>query len=322
LVASLALLLGCSDASSPAEEPGINVVTFNTGTTEGLGPDGSRNAGYGDEQAALSDQYYGDGLAWQAAVDDTRGFFARVDADIVAFQEIFYSGECADIPADAQDGFVCETWEPGDPTVAQLVLGDDFQVACHLGKPDKCLAVNRRLGTFRGCDDDLCLDGLEGGEVDDCGSGSRIGRGVIELASGGTLTVVSIHGTSGIEDADQACRYEQFRQVFEDLDGEPAANGERNVILGDLNTDPGRMTDFDESAELFASQAGEGKRFHFLTDVGTDAEPTYVLFNIDHVVSDALDGSCVHPGVTEGEPPVTDMVYFDHKPVVCRVEVP
>lgn len=327
LLAGLGASLSMACESSPEAvlvAPTITVVSFNSGTTEGLGHDGVPDDGYGSEEAALSDMYYGDGLAWQAAIDDTRTFFAALDPDIVVFQEIFFSGECETVPEPARAGFVCETWRAGDPTVAQLVLGEGWQVACHLGKPDKCAAVNRRLGTFVGCDADLCLDGLDGGVVADCGGGSRIGRGVIELASGGTLTLVNVHGSSGIEQADRDCRVKQFEQVFDDLgDGAPAANGDRNLIMGDLNTDPGRLTDFDESAVLFADRVSGGERFHFISDVGPDATPSYAaLFNIDHVVSDALDGSCVYPGVTEGQAPVTDMVYFDHKPVVCQIDVP
>lgn len=308
---SLTLLgsLACSEMETDAPEPTITVVTFNTGTPNLPG-----------EGRDAVDMYYGNGLSWQAAIDDTRAFFARIDPDIVAFQEIFHPAECAAIPPEAHAGFICETWRDGDPTVAQEVLGDGWQIACHLGKPDKCLAVNRRLGHFAGCDGDLCLDGLDGAEVPDCGSGSRIGRGVVALENGGELTVVSVHGTSGLEQADQDCRLRQFEQIFSDLDGEPAANGERNVILGDLNTDPARFAGDDESAALFAQEV-DGDPFHFITEVGTDVTPTYTLVNIDHVVSDALDGRCSHPGL-EGEPPVAETPYFDHKPAVCEVDVP
>jgi hypothetical protein len=156
----------------------------------------------------------------------------------------------------------------------------------------------------------------------DCGSGSRIGRGVVDLVGGGTITVVGVHGSSGITLDDQACRERQFDQVFVDLglgDGEPAANGAVNVILGDFNTDPLRLADGDTSAARVAEFVGEGKRFHFINDVGRMAAPTYAIFNIDHVISDGFTGSCVVPGVTEGVPPVTDAVYFDHKPIVCRI---
>jgi hypothetical protein len=317
----LSLAAGCGSTDTDDDSGrALIAVTFNTGTTTGLPHSDPPDDGYGSVQADYSDQHYGDGLAWKAAISDARQFFERVAPDIVAFQEMFFSGECEAVPAEAQPGFVCEDWQSGDPTVAELVLGSDYQVACHLGKPDKCLAVKRSFGSFSGCDSSLCLDGLDGAAVPDCGSGSRIGRGRIQLEGGGTLTVVNIHGTSGITQEDQDCRAKQFSQVFIDLDGAPAADGERNLILGDLNTDPGRTYDFDESAALFNEFVGQDKPFHYLTDVGPDVPPTYAeLFNIDHVASDALRGNCWVAGHSEGHPPVTEMTYFDHKPVVCRL---
>jgi endonuclease/exonuclease/phosphatase family metal-dependent hydrolase len=144
----------------------------------------------------------------------------------------------------------------------------------------------------------------------------------VDLAKGGELTVVNVHGTSGIAQDDQDCRAKQFALVFEDLgNGEPAANGARNVILGDFNTDPGRNADFDESAQLVLSHVGPDKPLHFITDVGPDITPTYGgFFNIDHVISDAFTGSCWTAGVSEGHPPVTETVFFDHKPAVCTLK--
>lgn len=320
LVTAVSSLMGCgSDDSGLRGTATIRAVTFNTGTTPGLAHDNAPDDGYGSAEAAISDEYYGDGLAWSEVVEDTRRFLESIDADIVAFQEIFYSGDCATVPAELRIGFVCEDWKPGDPTVAQIITGAGYQVACNLGKPDKCIAVKRDFGTVRGCDADLCLDGLDGAEVEDCGGGSRVGRGVIDLRAGGALTVVNIHGTSGLSRADIDCRTKQFQQVFVDLglgDGEPAANGEANLILGDLNNDPGRAQTAD--VRTFREYAGPGKPFAFVSPVGPEAPPTYAgLLNIDHIVSDALIGECFVPGLTEGYAAVTETVYFDHKPIVC-----
>ncbi len=99
--------------------------------------------------------------------------------------------------------------------------------------------------------------------------------------------------------------------------------GRHELALGDLNTDPGRMTDFDDSAAVLAAHTTEGQRFHFVSAVGPDAAPTYAaLFNIDPVVSDTLAGSSLPPGVTPNQAPVTAMANCDHKPVVCEVDVP
>ncbi|MBW2526584.1 MAG: hypothetical protein JRI23_20550 [Deltaproteobacteria bacterium] len=302
------------------------VVTFNTGTTDGMDHDAGPGDVYTEDDVQTSDQHYGNGLSWLPAVEATRQFFATLQPDVVAFQEIFHAEDCAIIPAQYHPGFYCETWSPGGPTVAQYVLGAGYQVACHLGKPDKCIGVRSGFGSIQGCSGDLCLDGLAGAQVQDCGSGSRIGRGVIDLAAGGTVTVVSVHGTSGILPADQGCRVQQIDQVFVDLgDGssQPAASGVRSVVLGDFNTDPGRHTAFDVSAQRWNFFVGGSQAFHWISPIGSSAPPTYAnLFNIDHVVSDGYEGTCWAAGVTPGHPDVYPPAYFDHKPLVCDVDVP
>jgi hypothetical protein len=319
LFASWMLAASCSAESG--QEP-IVAMTFNTGTNIGMGHDEPPEDGYSTVEAEWTDTYYGNGLAWLPLMDDTREFFAAQKPDIVAFQEIFYSGECEEVPEEARRGFICEDWQAGDATVATLILGSDYQVACHLEKPDKCLAIRKDFGTLRGCSEDMCLDGLDGVEIDTCGNGSRLGRGVVDMIDGGTLTVVNVHGSSGISPDDQGCRVKQFEHVFADFgDGQPAANGEVNLVLGDFNTDPARMFDGDESARRLFDFAGEERPFHFLSEVGLDATPSYAgFFNIDHVLSDVLEGDCWVPGATQKHAPVSDIVFFDHKPIVCNLD--
>jgi len=292
-------------------------VTFNTGTSEGLNHDAPPDDGYSSEHAARSDTWYGDGLAWVPAVEAARTFFGRLDADVVAFQEIFWSDLCADIPESAHTDFVCESWLAGDPTVALEILGPGWQVACHLGRPDKCLAVRMDVARIAGCGDALCIDGLDGTRVEGCGSGARVGRAHLELAEG-MVTAVSVHGSSGITAHDQACRVAQVEQVFLDLDGAPAADGMRNLILGDLNTDPGRFADFDPSAGRWLDFVGPGAEFAFHSEVGAGAPGGYQgVADIDHVMSDAFAGDCRIAGLDPALPEVLDAVYFDHRPVVC-----
>ncbi len=307
-----------SDFSPDAQAPRpFLVVTFNTGIS--MAPDGSPGS-MTPAQAEEADKLYGNGLAWLPAVDAARIFLAAFDPDVVVFQEIFPSESCVDIPVEARPGFVCETWQPGEPIVAQAVLGPGWQVACNWLKHDKCAGVNRRFGTFRGCDGDLCLDGLAGSTIEGCGKGARVGRGVIDLVGGGALNLVNVHGSSGIAAGDQDCRGKQFRQIFVDLgDGAPAANGVRNLVLGDFNTDPARLAEGDPSAAYLASQVGPGTRFHFLTDADPDGLPTYGGFvTIDHVIADFLDGTCWTAGVTEGAPAAPGP-WFDHHPTACTV---
>ncbi|MCB9537236.1 MAG: hypothetical protein H6704_13370 [Myxococcales bacterium] len=310
--------------AAPVEDagaPGLVVVTFNTGSTPDLPHDRPPDDGYGQAEADLTDAHYGSGLAWRPFVDDTRRFFADLDPDIVVFQEVFWPGDCPAVPAEARVGFVCEDWTPGDPTVAERVLGPDYQVACHPGHPDKCAAVHRRVGTFRGCDAPFCLEGLTGGRVEGCGRGARVARGVIDRVDGGTLTLVNVHGTSGISRDDQACRTAQVEQVFVDLgDGRPAADGAVNLVMGDLNTDPGRLTGFDASADRWLDFVGPEHAFHWLTAIGPTAPRTYGgAATIDHVVSDTLTGPCTYAGAPDGPPLPTEAVFFDHVPIVCTL---
>ena len=307
--------------SDTGPDPLFTVVTFNTGTTDNIGhlTDGDD---YLLEQVDISDQYYGNGLAWMNAINHVTTWFAALQPDVVVFQEIFYSGDCPGIPSSAYPGFVCETWSPGDPTVAQVLLGSGYQVACHPGKSDKCLAVKKSFGSIRQCSDpDFCLEGLDGESISDCGGGARIARATIDLVSGGEITVVNVHGTSGISGDDKDCRVEQVEQIFVDMDGELGANGVRNVVLGDLNIDPGRVPALlDPSVAAWNQYVGGSQPFQWISPIGPSAPPTYTGgLNIDHVISDEFTGTCYAPGVTLGYPPVYPNVYFDHKPLVCEI---
>ena len=181
--------------------------------------------------------------------------------------------------------------------------------------------MRKAWGSIRDCDDDVCMDGLAGFAVEGCGSGARVARAVVDLAGGaGEITVVNVHGSSGLTGDDADCRVAQFEQAFVDLgDGEPGTNGARNLVLGDLNTDPGRFGGIDASAARWNELTRD---FTTHTDAGPNATPTYGgLTNIDHVVSDAFVGDCTHPGA-DGSDPVLAATYFDHVPAVCRLSNP
>ena len=315
--------LGYGEDAGHVSDLPFTVMTFNTGTGAPLTREPEENLGYGPEQARISDTYYGNGLAWKAAVDVVRDFVQEISPDIVAFQEMFYCGDCADIPEDARAGFVCEDWKPGSPSVARLVLGDDYQIATHTGHNDKYLAVHKRFGRMRGCDTDFCPEGLDGFRIEDCGGGSRLGRAVIERKNGETLTVITYHGTSGVWKHDKKCRVKQIEQIFIDFgDGAPGVNGRAHLILGDFNTDPARMRFLDRSAQRWNDFVGDGKPFHFLTAVASCAPRSYAygLVNIDHIVSDVFHGDVLYPSKPDAKPPIFQFQMFDHTPVVVRIE--
>lgn len=333
---SIALCIGlgaCTAASvkdsAPFAEDSLTVVTFNTGTSEGIVGGETGADGYGPEQAALSDTWYGDGLAWLPAVEATRAFLAEVEPDVIGFQEIFWTGECTSIPEQAHAGFVCSDPTFIETTVAQAVLDEGYQVACHPGKPDKCVGVHPRMGRVQGCEDALCLDGLDGYPIEGCGSGARVARARIvdpSDASRVRLTVVHVHGSSGLTPDDQACRTAQVAQVTTDLgDGAPALDPSGpTIVLGDLNTDPGRFTAADTSAEAWAqaTAADNPLGLRFVSDVGADAPRSYQgLADIDHVMATHHTGRCDATLLQPDAPhPVYAPAYFDHRPVVCTLE--
>lgn len=302
---------GANRAASAIEDGHLRVMTFNVGIPQ---CDNDPSSPYSCDDADIASEWYGTGLSHKALFPDTRAFIQAISPDIVALQEIFHPAECAQIPVEFHARFICEDWTPGAATVGQHILGPEYQIACHQNRPDKCLAVRRKFGRFRNCASDVCLDHLTGGQTDDCGGGTRIGRGEIDLVTGERLTVVNVHGTSGFTAQDQSCRVAQFEQVFVDiLDGstEPAANGTRNIVLGDLNTDPARLALLDPSAATWNAHVGDGQPFNQISAAGLLVTPTYAnLLNIDHVASDAYTGTCF-----TGIP--TEIEAYDHKPIVC-----
>lgn len=318
LLLSLGLSACGSGGTSGGGAPGglieARVMTFNTGIPN---CSESPDAAYTCEDAEVAGEWYGTGLSHRSLFPDTRAFFDAVKPDVVGFQELFHAEDCPEIPVEFHAGFICEGWRPGDATVVQLILGEDYQIACHPGRSDKCLAVRKEFGRIRGCAGDFCLDHLQSGRTQGCGGGTRIARGVIDLANGGELVAVNIHGTSGITQADQECRVTQFQQVFVDIQdgsGVPAATGTHIVVLGDLNTDPGRFFLNDPSAATWREFVGSGRPFRQISDAGPLVTPTYLgLVNIDHVAGNVFAGECF-----TGEP--TEIESFDHRPIVCDVK--
>ena len=282
------LLLAC--AQPDPESTPLRAITWNTGLGAATG-----------EVGETADAWYGNGLAWLPAVELAREVLADAVPDLVAFQEIFDPAECAEIPEEFHTDFVCSTWTEGDPTVAEDLLGPDYSLSCHPGNSDKCIGIRNDLGELKG--------EAEGWPADGCGSGARVARLEVE-----GLTVVSVHGSSGLDGDSQDCRVLQVEQVFVDLgDGQPGASGDTNLVLGDLNTDPGRMTGSDPSAVRWNDFVGEGLAFHWHTEVGPDAPGSYGgLVDIDHVASDGLSGGCE----------VLDEVdeVFDHRPILCDLD--
>jgi len=318
---------------NPAEqrlpEPvAFTVVTFNVGTTTNMVHDRDEEEGEGDGYTGIHAQEvaanYGNNLSWIPAEEALAEYLAQLRPEIIGFQEMFYDPWCEDIePLDELD-LVCEDYSPERPLQVERLLGDEYQVACAFKKPDNCLGVRRDFGRLVGCPEhEVCLEGLEGlGAGQGCSDSARVGTAPVELVDGRILTVVVAHANAGMTLKDQDCRILQFKQIFEDRgDGIPAACGEANLVMGDMNTDPFLLAEGDPSAAYWNTRVGEGRQFAYVSAAGPEGPATHVTtMHLDHIISDAVDSDeCYVPGVSEGVPPVMETTVFDHRPVVCSV---
>lgn len=113
------------DVSTPIHES-LRVVAFNTESGPEMLHDHPPDGGYSCAHAEITDTWSGNGLAFELRIQETSAFFAALDLDIVAFQEIFSTTRCGDIPK----GFICDGWAPGDLSVADRLLGAEYDVQC------------------------------------------------------------------------------------------------------------------------------------------------------------------------------------------------
>lgn len=325
-------------AQAPAE---FTVVTFNVGTTDNLVDHSLDTCGYSPELAAVQSAFFGNNLAFKPAIAGARQMFDALKPDIVAFQELYWDEHCAADCEEIAEGdpelhaaacesrvFPCGDPEAQDPVVRR-VLGPDYAIACAPDHPDNCIGVRKAFGAFAipVCPDGPCMDALDGlPPPNGCTRGARVATAVVQVHGGPEITVVDVHTTAGLN---QDCRKAQFQQVFEDRgDGRPAAYGTHNLVMGDMNIDPfdADQAKYDASAKYWNTRVGDGKPFHYLSSSDGSGPMTHVvsLARLDHVVSDTLAGACTVQGVSEGTsgPQPAGCTYFDHRPLLCTVQMP
>jgi hypothetical protein len=306
--------------------PTFKVMTFNVGTSTGLRHDLGPDDGYTSQMADIADDLYHNSLSWNPAEQALTAFIAAESPDVLSFQEMFYDPWCEEIAVDPALDFVCKDYSEQRPLQIERLVGPDYQVACSINKEDNCVAVKKSFGLFQGCPtDEPCIGGLDGmGPASGCTSRPRVGRIVIELSGGGEIVLVDIHATSGIKKSDRDCRSDQFEQVFVDRgDGTPAAFGEVNLVMGDINTDPFFSYWYDSSARTWNQYVGDGLGFDYISASSAKETGSYLggLLHIDQVVSDFITGECVVPGNTAGVAPPMEATYWDHSPVICEVSL-
>lgn len=326
----------------PAPPATFVVMTFNVGTTEKMDHAYDED-GYDNRLATINAEYFGNNLAWLKARQAVRDIVDRHRPDIVAFQELFFDPDCDAIcdelegPPDHADAcdpetgvFACADWQGAATSLLTVrhALGPDYEIACAPNHNDNCIGVRRDFGLLAVASDatetaGAWLAGLDGMPPPSlCSRGSRVATGVVTVKNGPEIAVVDVHTVAG-QNAD--CRVDQFTQVFVDRgDGKPAAFGDNNIVLGDMNIDPFLFD--DASVDYWNDHVGPGKPFDYLSSGDASGPMTHpgTFSRLDHVISDTMTGSCVVLGITDGTvaPLSETSTYFDHRPVLCTVNMP
>jgi len=329
-------------AELPAPPSSFLILTFNVGTTDNMDHAYDED-GYDNRLAEINAGHFGNNLAWERARQAVRDIVDEHRPDIVAFQELFFDPECDEICAelngtpdhdaacDPETGvFACATWGGVDLSFLTVrhALGPDYEIACAPNHNDNCIGVRKGFGSLAVMPDATATAGAWIGGLDGmpppslCSKGSRVATGVVTVNNGPQIAVVDVHTVAG-NNAD--CRVDQFYQVFVDRgDGKPATFGENNIVLGDMNIDPFLFN--DESVDFWNDHVGSDKPFHYISSGDASGPMTHpaTFSRLDHVISDTMTGSCVVLGITDGTdaPLSPTSTYFDHRPVLCTVDMP
>ncbi len=334
---------GADDAGDAVAGPDkLYLISFNTGTTEKADHSADTD-GYNNEYRDIEADWFGNNLAWLPARSYIRAIVDSLRPDVLNFQELFFDPLCESICSEltgqetfttvcdpAGDVFACSVWTgvEGSELTARAIVGPDYDVACAPGHNDNCIAVRKDFGTLAIADGAVEMAGAWIGGLDgmpppnNCTGGARVATGVMSIKDGPDVALVDVHTVAG---TNVDCRLAQLRQVFEDRgDGKPAAFGEHNIVMGDMNIDP--FTFDDASVDYWNTKVGEGLPFDYISSDNAEGPMTAPLLfsRIDHVISNDLTGSCVVFGISEGL--AKDMfpgtLFFDHRPLFCAVDLP
>ncbi len=239
-------------------------------------------------------------------------------AQVLSLQELVPDAMC-DGKGETNPARVCHPeHRASEPNQARRLVGPNYSIACDARNGFDCVAVATEFGTIRGCQPGALCNGvgttLPAGTG--CDDGFSVSSFVIEPLAAEPFVMVVGHPPSGNA---VACRAGQIRGLFDDL----LAGGMPALVAGDFNLDPYRQQ--DDSVTAFTDHVGPGRPYHLLSGLAEHDPPYPTSFGVlgnssyDHVLSNALTGSCA----TLGEAPVTTRLDggsgCDHRALACSV---
>lgn len=253
--------------------------------------------------------------------DAIKANIARLEPDVIAFQEILPDGACDSIVED-DPRFVCHPDNVGDdPSQIHRLLGDDYEYVCDDRNGYECVAAKKdrfALGRY------LLLPAVdrEPDFDEDCDPGFTVGTIFVQFDDE-SFTLGNAHPQSGFLGQ---CRNRQVEQIFR-------ASGQTVLLSGDWNLDPFAAGE-DPSVDTWIENVGlvgENKPLHYLSGPAEHRPPYNTTENalfsgvLDHVVSDVIEGGCV----VLGESPGTERLDgqeggngCDHRALSCELNMP
>jgi hypothetical protein len=265
---------------------------------------------------------------------------ARLRPDIVALSEVPTPAQCAAL-GEVEPWHICHpdhiAAHGGEQEAVRRMLGDGYTIACNVGAGFECVGARVGRAAIAGCAEGaLCRDGARTSPTPDgCDDGFSVSAVSAEVADL-TLDVVNVHPKSGNSDADAECRLGVLRPAFEDDHPDPIRALPMTLVGGDFNFDP--YSQDPERADvawwngLVGGVFGDPERpFWYHSGIAEHNPPYPTLFGtlvLDHVVSNALTGTCVTLGAAPGTAPADrdagDNIAerFDHRALYCLLGLP
>lgn len=260
-----ALAIGAGGGPGPA--PDLVVLVANVGNLDMLG-DGP--CAEWPARGALCTKAHEDAVAARVRA---------IDPDVAVLMEVLDPARC-----DGHDLEVCH----GSEASVRRIVGDGYTILCDgIGGYD-CLAVRADIAVDGCAPGDRCVaeTPAQPAACDGVGDYSSVSRARLDVL-GRRLDVVLLHPYQAMDDEEDRCRSAQVQQAF-DLVGDGPT-----LVAGDVNYDPHRLGAWFGTGEVWSRHVGRGRRFAHHGAGWPFPEVTWIgMLTFDHVVSDALLGTC------------------------------
>lgn len=245
--------------------------------------------------------------------------------DIVVLNEVFDAAYCAG-NNETNARYICHGYKARTPyQQVRRYLGPDYTIVCDGIAHYDCIgALTARFSMKECAAGKECLGAAvtpaHGTECKGLGSITSVSSAHLTF-NGKAITVVNGHPLNAVDHPGDACRHAQYQQIFETL-----ADGQRNLIMGDMNGDPIRFPTIFKSFAYWNTKVGKGKRFRYHSGPAeaTPPPPTWEqFFTLDHVVSDFLTGTCRTLGHQADKHRLDHpLMRMDHLAIVCDLVMP